>query len=125
MKRAGYVTRWFAGYRHLAGFERLAQGIQCLRLEFRKLVEEQDAVVSQRNLTGSCAQSAADEGSHAGGVVRCAERPPVGQCAAFYLPRYGGNHGNLKQLGRREWRQNRRKPRRKHGFSGTRRTGHE
>jgi hypothetical protein len=36
--------------RHLAGFERLAQRIEHLRLEFRKLVEKQHAMMRQRNL---------------------------------------------------------------------------
>ena len=39
-----------AGDRHLAGFQRLAQRVERLRLEFGKLVEEENAVMRQRNL---------------------------------------------------------------------------
>ena len=34
--------------RHLSGFERLAQRVESLRLEFRQLVEEEHSVVRER-----------------------------------------------------------------------------
>ena len=34
--------------RHLAGFERLPQRVESLRLEFRQLVEEEHAMVRER-----------------------------------------------------------------------------
>ena len=56
--------------RDLAGLERLAQRIEHLRLEFGKLVEEQHAVMGERDFAGLGAQAAADQRRHAGRMMR-------------------------------------------------------
>jgi hypothetical protein len=63
-----------------AGFERLTQRVERVRLEFGKLVEKQHAVMGERNLARPRMDAAADQNRHAGGMMRRAERPPVGQC---------------------------------------------
>ena len=54
----------------VAGFQRLAQRIQNLRGEFRHFVEEQHAVMGERNFARPRAQAAADQRRHGGGMVR-------------------------------------------------------
>jgi hypothetical protein len=49
------------GNRNLADLERLAQRIEHLRLEFGQLVEEEHAVMRERDFAGPRAQSAADQ----------------------------------------------------------------
>jgi hypothetical protein len=71
--------------RNLAGFERLAQRIERLRLEFRKLVEEKDAAMGERDFARPRMQPAADQRRHAGGVMWRTERPAIGQRAALDL----------------------------------------
>jgi hypothetical protein len=113
------VTRSFgAGNRDLAGLQRLAQRIEDTAIEFRQLVEEQHAVVGERDLAGLGAQPAADQRRHAGGMVGRAERPLVGEGPAVDLAGHRGDHGNLEQLGRRQRRQDRRQPRRQHRLAG-------
>ena len=111
--------------RHLAGLERLAQRVERLRLEFRQLVEEQHAVVRERNFARPRMQAAADQRRHAGGVMRRAERPAVGERAAFDLAGDRGDHRDFEQFGRRERRQDGRKPRRQHRLAGAGRPDHE
>ena len=41
-----------AGDDRFAGFQRLAQSVEHVRLEFRQLVEKQHAVMGERNFTG-------------------------------------------------------------------------
>jgi hypothetical protein len=52
--------------RDLAGFERLAHGVEHARLELGKLVEEQHAVVRERYFARPRVQAAADQRRHAG-----------------------------------------------------------
>ena len=111
--------------RHLAGFQRLAQRIERLRLEFRQLVEKQHAVMGERDFARPRMQAAADQRRHAGGMMRRAERPPVGQRAALDLAGDGRDHRDFKELGRRQRRQDRRQPRRQHRFAGAGRADHE
>ena len=96
-----------------------------LRLEFRQFVEKQHAVMGERNLARPRAQAAADQSRHAGGMMRRAERPPVGQRAAFDLAGDRGDHGDFEQFGRRQRRQDRRQSRRQHRFAGAGRPDHE
>ena len=84
--------------RDLAGFERLAQRVEHLRGEFRQLVEEQHAVMRERNFARPRAQAAADQSRHRGGMMRRAERPPVGERAAFDLARDRGDHRDFEQF---------------------------
>ena len=111
--------------RDLAGLERLAQRVERLRLEFRQLVEEQHAVMGERDFARPRVQAAADQRRHAGGVMRCAERPPVGERAAFDLAGDRGDHRDFEQFGRRQRRQDRGQPRRQHRFAGAGRSDHE
>jgi hypothetical protein len=96
--------------RNLAGLQRLAQRVEGLRLEFRELVEEQDAMMGERDFSRSRMQAAADQRRHAGRVVRCAERPAIGQRAALDFAGDRGDHRDFEELGRRERRENRRQP---------------
>ena len=71
-----------AGDAHPALFERLAQHLEGAAGELGQLVEEQDAVVRQRDLPGAGQAAAADERRFRAGVMRCAERPLAQECAA-------------------------------------------
>ncbi len=81
--------------------------------------------MGERHFAGPRMQAAADQRRHAGGMVRRAERPPVGQRPAFDLAGDGGHHGDFEKLGRRQRRQDRRQPRRQHGFAGAGRPHHQ
>ncbi len=111
--------------RHLAGLQRLAQRIERLRRKLRKLVQEQHAMMGERHFARPRMQAAADQRRHAGGVMRRAERPPVGQRAAFDLAGDRGDHGHFEKLGRRQRRQDRGQPRRQHRFAGAGRADHQ
>src|SRR4029077_13235636 len=75
-----------------AGLERLSQSIESMCLEFRKLVEEQHAMVRKRDLPGTRTQAAPDQGRHAGGMMWCAKRTAIGQGTAFDLTGHRGDH---------------------------------
>ena len=79
----------------------------------------------ERDLARPCAQAAADQGGHAGGMMRRAEGAAVGERAALDLARDRGDHGNLEQLRRRERRQDGGEPRRQHRFAGAGRADHQ
>ena len=111
--------------RDLAGLERLAQRIEHLRLEFRQLVEEEHAVMRERDFARPRAQAAADQRRHAGGMMRRAERPAVGERAVLDLARDRGDHRDFEQFGRRQRRQDRRQPRRQHRLAGAGRADHQ
>ena len=104
--------------RDLAALERLAQRVERLRLEFGHLVEEEHAVMGERDLARPRPQAAADQRRHAGGMMRGAERAAVGERAALDLARHRGDHGHFEQLGRSERRQDGGKPRRQHRLAG-------
>ena len=70
----------------LARLDRLAQAVESLRLELGQFVQEQNAVVGERNLAGPRMGAAADERRHRGRMVRRPERPAVGQGAARERP---------------------------------------
>ncbi len=103
-----------ARHRDLAVLQRLAQRIQHARIELRQLVEEQHALMRQRDLAGLCAHAAAGQRGHAGGMMRRAERPLRRQRATFDLAGDGGDHGDFKQFGGRERRQDRGQARGQH-----------
>ena len=111
--------------RDLAALERLAQRVEHARIELGEFVEKQHAAVRERDLARLGAQAAADQRRHAGRVMRRAERPCVGQRAAFELAGDRGDHRDLEQLGRHERRQDRRQPRRQHRLAGARRPDHQ
>ncbi|MHC2672044.1 hypothetical protein ACVI1J_004207 [Bradyrhizobium diazoefficiens] len=81
-----------AGHRDLAVLQRLAQRIQHARIELRQLVEEQHALMRERDLAGLGVHAAAGERGHAGGMMRRAERAPRSQRTAFDLAGDGGDH---------------------------------
>ena len=68
-----------AADRHAALFERLAQHFQAAAVELGQLVEEQDAVVGERDLARLRDGAAADHAGVADRVVRAAERPRAEQ----------------------------------------------
>ncbi len=110
--------------RDLAGFQRLAQRVENLGGEFRHLVEEQDAVMRQRNFARPRPQAAADQRRHRRRVMRRPERPLVGQRAAFDHAGDRGDHRDFEQFGRRQRRQDRRQPCRQHRLAGAGRPDH-
>ncbi len=59
-----------AGDRDLAVLERLPQRVQHARIELRQFVEEQHALMGQRNLTRLGADAAAGQRRRAGGMMR-------------------------------------------------------
>jgi hypothetical protein len=65
-----------------AVLERLPQRLDRGALELGQLVEEQHAVVGQRDLARARRGAAAEQGGHADGVVRRAERPLQRQAVA-------------------------------------------
>ena len=93
--------------------------------EFRQLVEKQHAVMGERNFARPRAQAAADQRRHAGRMMRRAERPLIGERAAFDLAGDRGDHRDFEQLGRRQRRQDGRQPRRQHRFAGAGRPDHQ
>ena len=111
--------------RDLAALERLAQRVERLRLEFGHLVEEEHAVMGERDLARPRAQAAADQRRHAGGMMRRAERAAVGERAALDLARDRGDHGDFEQLRRRQRRQDGGEPRRQHRLAGAGRPDHQ
>src|SRR5882762_5394568 len=84
-----------------AGFERLAQRFQNIAVEFRQLIEEQDAVVRQRDLTGARQVAAADQRRRRGAVMRRAKWPlaPIRYFEA--LARHRVDRGDFERLGLR------------------------
>ena len=114
-----------ARHRHLAVLHRLAERIQHPRIEFRQFVEKQHALVRQRNLARPGAGAAAGQRGHAGGMVRCAERPAVGQRAVLDRAGHRGDHRDVEQFRRRQRWQDRGQARRQHRFAGAGRTGHQ
>jgi hypothetical protein len=113
---------------HFACLQRLTQRVERLRPEFRQFIQEQHAVMRQRNLAGPRVQAAADQSRHAGGMMRRAERTAVGQRAAFDFAGDRSDHGDFEQFGRRQRRQRRqngRQPCRQHRFAGAGRSDHE
>jgi len=69
----------------LAGFERLRQRIENLRIEFGKLVEEQHAEMGERRFAWPRLRAAADKSRHARRVMRRAERPVAPDASSGYL----------------------------------------
>ena len=108
------------GNRDLARFQRLAQRVERLGLEFRQFIEEQHAIMGERNLAGPRAGTAADKGRHRGRMMRRAKRPPVGQFAARQRAGDGMDHRDFEQFAGRQRRQDRRQSCRQHAFSGAR-----
>ena len=97
-----------AGDDDFTRFQRLAQAVEHLRLEFRQFVEKQNAVMGQRGFTRFGPQAAADQSGHRSGMVGGAEGTPVCQAAARQSTRDRMDHRHVQQFfGQQGW-QNRR-----------------
>src|SRR5262245_51736644 len=78
------------GDRDFAGFERLPQAIQNLRLEFRQFVEKQNTMMGERNLAGPRVRAAAHQRRHRSRMMWRAKRPSVSKRAAREISSDGG-----------------------------------
>ena len=123
-RRKGHVGVG-AGDADASGLERLAQRIEHRALEFRQLVEEQDAEVREADLARADAQAAADQRRHRGAVVRRAERPAAPDLAAAELAGDRRDHRDFERFGRLERRKNARKARGEQRLARARRTAHQ
>ena len=111
--------------RDFPGLERLTQAVEDLGLKLRQFVEEQDAVVGERDLAGLGMDAAADQSRHGGRVVGAAERAPVGQRPAGERPGDRMDHRHFEQFARGQRRQDRRQPLGEHRLSRPRRAAHQ
>ncbi len=75
------------GELHLADFEDLAQRLKTASLEFRELVEKEDAAVSPRDLAGTHGSSTPEKPRQARAVVRRPEGSGGGKAAQRCLRR--------------------------------------
>ena len=67
--------------------ERLAKGFEDRAAEFRQFVEEQHALVGERDLARPRMRAAADHRRDRGRVMRVAKRPALGQAAVVQQAR--------------------------------------
>ena len=109
----------------LAGLQRLAQGVEHVGQELRQLVEEEDAQVGERHLAGTRLGATADQGRHAGRMMRRAEGAAGGELAAHQLAGQRVHHGDFQHLLRRQRRQDGGQPRCQHRLAGARRADHQ
>ena len=104
---------------HPPFFQRLAHGFQNAALELRQFVQKQNAVVGERDFTGSRIDVAPQQTRVAGGMMGRAKRTPRHQCLARRQQTDNAvNFGRLERLIQSERRQNRRQPFGEHGFAG-------
>ena len=89
--------------RDLTGIERLAQRIERLGLELGELIEEQHAMMRERNLSGLRAGRRRLKPACWRNDVG-AERPTVGECAALQLAGDRRDHRDFEQFRRGERR---------------------
>ena len=106
----------------VALLQRLAQHLQTAAMELRQLVEEENAVMGQRDLARRRRTAAADHAGVADRVMRRAERPAFHQRLVRRQPAHRAvDARRLQALGRRQRRQDRRQPLRQHRLAGARR----
>ncbi len=105
----------------LAGLQRLADRIQRLRAELRQFVQEQHAVVRQRDLTRLHPHPTAGQGRHGRRVVGRAKRPVTGQGAAGDQAGDGMHHRGFQELLRSQGRQQAGQSLRQHRLARSRR----
>jgi hypothetical protein len=109
-----------AGNGDAARLQGLAQGFEGRAREFRQFIEEQDAMVGQRNLARPRRRAATDQRHRAGGVMRGTGRPqrPLRQREATGK---AGDRGAFERFRHAHGRQQPGKALRQHGFARTRR----
>ena len=100
-----------------SGWRRLSSACA---LELGQFVEEQHAIMGERDLARPRMGAAADQRRHRGRMMRRAKRPPVGELAARELARDRMDHRHFEQLARRQRRQDRGQARRQHRLAGAR-----
>lgn len=88
--------------RHLAGFERLAQGIEHRALKLRQLVEKQHAEMRQTDLARLRTQPATHQRRHRRTVMGTTVRPCPGHPPALQRPCDTRDHRNFERLGGRQ-----------------------
>jgi len=112
--------------RDLALLQRLAQRLARGPGELRQLVEEQHAVVGERDLAGSGDLAPADQAGDRDGVVGGAERADPDEAGAGAEEAGGGEHlGDLERLVLLERRQQAGQAPGQHGLAGAGRAGEE
>ena len=84
--------------RHRAGFNRLTQSIERLTREFRQFIQKKHAIMRQRNLARAGVAATANEGGHAGRMMRCAKRALVRQPHPTALGTKAFDQTDLKAL---------------------------
>jgi hypothetical protein len=109
----------------LSRLQRLPQTFQNARLEFRKLIKKQHAVMGQRHFAGFGAKPAADKGRHAGRVMGRTERLAPREPAILQFTAEGSHHADVEHFARIHGRQYRRQALRQHGLACTGRTHHQ
>ncbi len=114
-----------AGHRHFAGLQRLTQTIEHLRLELGEFVEEQHALMRERDFAGLGMRATANQCRHRRRMMWRAERAPIGECAARQLAGDRVDERDFEKFARIERRENRWQARREHGFAGAGRSVHQ
>ncbi len=115
-----------AGDGDFAGLERLAQAVEHLRLKFRQFVEEQHALMGERNLARPgmrrrrrpAPPSRPNDGARETAADRSARRPPDCPATEWIIDTSSNSRGVQR-------RQDRRQPLRQHRFAGARRPAHQ
>ena len=127
MKRAGKVRRHGgAGDGDDAVFERLAEDFEDVAGELGQLVEEEQAVVGERDLAGARDHAAADEAGVGDGVVGRAEGAVRDQAAVGVEHAGDGvDLGGFERFFEAQRRQDGRQALGEHGFAGAGRADHE
>ena len=110
----------------VAVFKGLAQDFEDVAGELGELVEEEDAVVGERDFAGAGNGAAADEAGVGDGVVRGAEGA-LGDESGFGVEDAGDGMdlGGLEGFVEAERREDRGEPAGEHGFAGAGRADHQ
>jgi hypothetical protein len=109
-----------ASDRHASLFKRLTQHLEGASIELGHLVEEQHAVVRQRDLTRPRNGAATNERHIRDRVMRRAKRPLTEKAdARWQCASHGMDRRALQRFVERERRQDRSQPPRHHRLSGT------
>ena len=109
----------------LAGLEGLAERIEDVGLILGQFVQEQYAQMREACFAGLWTRAAADEGGHAGGVMRRAKRAVEAEFAAHEFAGERVDHRDFEHFFRRERRQDGGQAGGEHGFARTRRADHQ